>query len=97
MDNYMVHQTQEVRSIFTDRVQQRFLPPYTCALNPIERFWNVVKTAWRKKVVQYCEGMTEEEQIEMLTDLLKQNNENAKSIAFSHVQTMIQSMQGKFV
>ena len=97
MDNYLVHQTQEVRGIFTDRVQQRFLPPYTCALNPIERFWNVVKSAWRKKVVQHPAGMSEEEVIEMLTELLKQNTENAKSIAYSHVQTMIQSMEGKFV
>ena len=27
MDNYMVHQTQRVKDLFTDRVEQRFLPP----------------------------------------------------------------------
>jgi hypothetical protein len=30
-------------------------------MNPIERLWNVVKQAWRKKVIQYADGMTEEE------------------------------------
>ena len=43
MDNLSVHTAAAVKSHFNERIQQRFLPPYSCALNPIERLWNVTK------------------------------------------------------
>ena len=61
MDNYMVHQTQRVKDLFTDRVEQRFLPPYSCALNPIERLWSVVKNEWRKQNLLNVEGVSEDD------------------------------------
>ena len=43
MDNYSVHKARRVADLYNDRVKQMFLPPYSCALNPIERLWNVIK------------------------------------------------------
>ena len=48
---------------------QKFLPPYSCALNPIEKMWHVVKAHWRRKVVQRFEGMEEQEMIRELTEI----------------------------
>jgi transposase len=97
MDNYMVHQTQRVKDLFTDRVEQRFLPPYSCALNPIERLWSVVKNEWRKQNIINVEGMSEDEAEIKLRDILNSNQEKAKSIARSHVQSLIRAMEGHFV
>jgi len=60
MDNCMVHHSSKVKDLFTDRVDQRFLPAYSCALNPIERLWHVIKQQWRKKVIERCEEMKED-------------------------------------
>ena len=43
MDNATKHHSRAVKELFTDRIDQRFLPAYSCALNPIEKFWNVIK------------------------------------------------------
>lgn len=43
MDNLKVHTATNVKKLFNERVEQRFLPEYSCALNPIERLWNLCK------------------------------------------------------
>ena len=48
MDNLSVHKTKIVKEIFTEDFKQKFLPPQSCELNPIEKAWNIIKTKWRK-------------------------------------------------
>ena len=43
MDNLTAHHTLVVKDMFTERVEQRFIPAYSCAMNPIERLWHLVK------------------------------------------------------
>lgn len=52
MDNLTVHDAGPVKDQFNERVQQRFLPTYTCSLNPIERVWHLTKHRWRRLMVQ---------------------------------------------
>ena len=61
MDNYSVHYAKPVREFFNERIQQRFLPAYSCALNPIEKLWMLVKGQWRKKMLAHPEGVSEDE------------------------------------
>jgi transposase len=52
MDNLTVHTAASVKGHFNDRVQQRFLPKYSCTMNPIERLWNVAKHKWRRMMLE---------------------------------------------
>jgi transposase len=52
MDNFSVHHSNLVKSQFNDRVMQRFLPAYTCTLNPIEKLWLVIKDKWRRAMIE---------------------------------------------
>jgi len=60
-----------VRDLFTDRVDHKFLPPYSCALNPIEKLWCVIKNQWRRKMIEYSEGMDNTEMLRVLTELIE--------------------------
>jgi transposase len=54
MDNLSVHNAKIVEEEFERHFEKRLLPTYSCALNPIERIWRVVKQTWRKTVHLYC-------------------------------------------
>jgi transposase len=54
MDNLSVHNAKIVEEEFERHFEKRLLPTYSCALNPIERIWSVVKQTWRKTVHLYC-------------------------------------------
>jgi transposase len=43
MDNLSVHHSKVITDLFSERVDARFLPPYSCVLNPIERLWSQIK------------------------------------------------------
>ena len=86
MDNYMVHQTQRVKDLFTDRIEQRFLPPYSCALNPIERLWSVVKNEWRKQNIINVEGMSEDDSEEAIDAAMSNATHSDKYLAEYHEQ-----------
>ena len=72
MDNYSVHYSKRVRDFFNDRVMQRFLPAYSCCLNPIERLWNVVKTKWRKHMIECSQELDDEQSLDLLKSLLEE-------------------------
>jgi transposase len=55
MDNLSVHTASQVKMHFNERIQQKFLPPYSCALNPIERLRNVAKQKWKRLMVEQLE------------------------------------------
>jgi hypothetical protein len=78
-------------------VTQRFLPAYSCTLNPIEKLWLVVKDKWRRAMIQHSEGLKDEQCIELLKNLLDAERENSKNLASCHVRFMIKSLNDEFV
>ena len=57
----------------------------------------MVKNEWRKQNLMNVEGMNEDEAEIKLRDILNSNHEKTKSIARSHVQSLIRAMEGHFV
>ncbi len=71
MDNLQVHKNAEVSKLQTEKFTFRFLPPQSCALNPIERVWNVIKGKWRKCSYQVLENAhCTSEQIEAAINMI---------------------------
>ena len=70
MDNYTVHHAKKVKEIFNARVVQRFFPPYSCVLNPIEKLWHVIKNQWKRKMLQHPDGLAEDEMKKELETIL---------------------------
>lgn len=52
MDNLTVHHSKVVMRHFDEDFQAFFLPPYSSAMNPIERLWNIVKQQWRNLLIK---------------------------------------------
>ncbi len=48
MDNLSVHHSNLISKEFNLRFIAKFLPNYSCELNPIEKFWNLLKMKWRR-------------------------------------------------
>lgn len=94
MDNYAVHKTLRVRDYFNENVQQRFLPAYSCTLNPIERLWNVAKQKWGKRMLEKPEVMGEEEMLRELKEVMESLRDTSKRLARSHVDHIIQVLGG---
>lgn len=88
MDNATMHKTHDVRACFNKKIEQRFLPAYSCELNPIERFWSVIKREWRKYLLSKTEVMNDEDTIKTLTEIIEANRHKASNIAASHVSSM---------
>ena len=65
-----MHYAKPVRKFFNERIQQRFLPAYSCALNPIEKLWMLVKGQWRKKMLAHPEGVSEDEMETTLREIM---------------------------
>ncbi len=98
MDNLSVHNASSVKSHFNDRIQQRFLPPYSCSLNPIERLWNVAKQKWRRMMVEKPELVqTDEDLVNEVKKLIEGTKDQCSSLANSHLQHMLRSLRGDFV
>jgi transposase len=70
MDNLSVHYTKRVRDFFNARVSQRFLPAYSCSLNPIERLWLVVKGKWRKAMLENGDNLEDDQCLDILKKLM---------------------------
>ena len=48
MDNLRAHRAAVMTSEWGRDFERLFLPPYSCALNPIERLWSLIKGQWRR-------------------------------------------------
>jgi transposase len=54
MDNAPFHNSRKIRELIEKAgCELLFLPPYSPDLNPIEHWWQKVKTAIRKELPQY--------------------------------------------
>jgi transposase len=61
MDNYSVHKTRRVLSLFEKaEISVEFLPPYSPDLNPIEKCWSKVKNHLRSAECREHETLYEE-------------------------------------
>lgn len=100
LDNLQVHHSKAVDQLIKerDRIEIQFLPPYSSTLNPIERYWNIVKIAWRQYVLQYAGEINEESSIAALKSIVDGiAPQKVKNIARSHYDALIQSLGGKLV
>lgn len=69
LDNLSIHRTKRVQEIFdaSNKVKAFFLAPYTSRLNPIERFWQVLKRKWKNELVQHnMDKYTEERAVDTI-------------------------------
>lgn len=49
MDNLKVHHSKTLRPHFDEQTFiAKYLPPQSCALNPIEQVWNIIKGQWKR-------------------------------------------------
>ena len=49
MDNLSVHHSKAIKFQFDNhQFIAKYLPPQSCALNPIEQVWNVIKGQWKR-------------------------------------------------
>ena len=48
MDNLSVHHSNLIAKEFNLRFIAKFLPTYSCELNPIEKVWNLLKMKWEE-------------------------------------------------
>ena len=49
MDNLSVHHANDVVKLFDEHYfVAKFLPTYSCDLNPIEKVWHLLKQRWRR-------------------------------------------------
>lgn len=97
MDNLSAHYSNLVKDSFNSRVHQRFLPSYTCTLNPIEKLWFLVKEKWRRAMVEHPEYLDDIECMDILKGLLLAESEKCKKLATCHVKFLIKSINGEFV
>ena len=66
LDNLKIHQSKLLESIYDGNFKEMLLPPYSSALNPIERLWSVVKRTWQRNLHRFTEqiyGTQQEEHI----------------------------------
>lgn len=54
LDNLPIHHSKMVEEL-VKRTKHKllFLPPYSCALNPIETLWSLVKREWRQLLLEH--------------------------------------------
>ena len=103
MDNLQVHKTKAVRDAFNSRFEQKFLPPQSCELNPIEKVWNIIKGQWRKRSYLILENnKSTEEKIRDAVTMIQGLAEGAdqevmKKVAHSNYKAMSLTLRGLMV
>ena len=97
MDNFSAHYSAKVKEAFNDRVMQRFLPAYSCTLNPIEKLWLLVKEKWRRAMLEHTHDLEDDECMDILRNLLNAEHEKCKSLASCHVKFLLKSLNDEFV
>ena len=67
-----VHHATAVKDAFNERVRPRYLPKYSCTLNPIEHLWGIVKEKWRRAMLEHIDDLDHLESLELLKSLLEE-------------------------
>ena len=97
MDNHAAHKSLKVRAICNrHNVKIAFLPSVSSNLNPVERFWSVVKAEWSKYLVGHV--VTEIEMPRILLNICARVGADAiKGINRSSHRLMVNVLDGHLV
>jgi transposase len=100
MDNLRVHHAKIVMEAYPQNIQPLFLPPYSCALNPIERLWAIVKNRFRSHQTRVAHEpdtptTTIEETLERI--FIELEPQMVKNVARSHYRSLHRSILGHLV
>lgn len=104
MDNLQVHHSKLLRPCFDDQYfVAKYLPPQSCALNPIEQVWNVIKGRWRRTSYTVLEvTMRKDEQVAAAVEHIKSiadgvDQEMMRRMSRGNYDSMTKSLQGFIV
>ena len=98
MDNFSAHHSTKVKEQYEGhRVTLRFLPAYSCTLNPIEKLWLVVKEKWRRAMIDARHELDDDQCVQLLQTLLEAERESCKNLATCHLKFLIKSLRDEFV
>jgi transposase len=79
MDNAPIHTSQEISAMVADRgYRSVYLPPYSPELNPIEKFWTIVKNKVKRSQFNDTE------------DLITRISEACNSVPPKHLRAFVQ-------
>jgi transposase len=57
-DNLRIHYANALQGIYTMNFVRHMLPTYSCALNPIETLWSLIKRKWRQNLFHITEYLS---------------------------------------
>jgi len=98
MDNATVHTAGKVQEHFNERVQARYLPKYSCALNPIERLWHLTKARWKKLMVEQPNLINNKDDlVREVNKVIESYRHECQQLASCHLEQMVDVLKGKFV
>ena len=102
MDNLRAHKASVMNTEWSPGFERLFLPPYSCALNPIERLWSVIKNEWRKtchipNVVKATDEVIKEASARIKAMIDNVDKDKQINIARSHIKFMARSLRGLLV
>ncbi len=103
MDNLSVHKSKLIQEVFNEEFKQKFLPPQSCELNPIEKVWNILKMKWRKTSYRILENdqRTDEkilEAVRMIQGIADDvDQQKMLNIARCNYKTMARTLRGHLV
>ena len=80
MDNLGVHHTLAVRLCFPNPVLPRYLPKYSCVLNPIEHLWGIVKEKWRRAMLEHLDNLDHLDSLKFLKSVLEEQRKCGRRI-----------------
>jgi transposase len=92
-----------VRDAFNAGFQQKFLPPQSCELNPIEKAWNIIKGQWRKRSYLILENNRSTDDkvrdaVNMIQGLAEgADQDSMKKVALSNYKSMSLTLRGLLV
>ena len=61
-DNLRIHHANAIQNIYDNLFHKIMLPTYSCALNPIETFWSLLKRRWRQNIFHVTEYLAQQQQ-----------------------------------
>lgn len=101
MDNLNIHKTHRVKEIFSrhQNVEAFYLPPYSCNMNPIEKYWRVLKGYWRRHLVEHhLDIMKDVDIVERIDAIMNSIPEHVvRNISQENISHLIKSLQGNYV
>ncbi len=104
MDNLSVHHSRALKFQFDNQsFIAKYLPPQSCALNPIEQVWNVIKCEWKKTSYMVLDvSKKKEEQITAAVNRIQGiadsiNQDMMVKMARGNYDAMLKTLQGYLV